>query len=215
MRDFGRTPEPAGGARAADRGLYVVQKHAATRLHYDFRLELDGVLRSWAVPREPSLDPTVKRLAVEVEDHPVEYAKFSGTIPKGQYGAGKVEIWDKGRWRPEGDPRKDLKRGRFHFELEGGRLAGRWILVRMEGPDEDPKKPQWLLMRAREQPGNGKAPRASAGRAAAVATKPKASKAAAAAPKAKAAKAAKKATPRSTRPRAGSAPLPEHVEFQL
>jgi bifunctional non-homologous end joining protein LigD len=152
-RDFGKTPEPAGAAtaKAPARGLYVVQKHAATRLHYDFRLELDGVLRSWAVPREPSLDPAVKRLAVEVEDHPVEYAKFAGTIPRGHYGAGKVEIWDQGRWRPEGDARADLKQGRMHFVLEGGRLAGRWILVRMEGKDEDPKKPQWLLMRAKEQ----------------------------------------------------------------
>ena len=152
-RDFAATPEPAGAAaaRAKSAGLYVVQKHAATRLHYDFRLEMDGVLRSWAVPREPSLDARVRRLAVEVEDHPVEYAKFAGVIPKGHYGAGKVEIWDKGRWRPEGDAHADLTQGRMHFALEGGKLAGRWILVRMEGPDEDPKKPQWLLMRAREQ----------------------------------------------------------------
>jgi bifunctional non-homologous end joining protein LigD len=212
MREFGRTPEPAGGPKAAARGIYVVQKHAATRLHYDFRLELDGTLRSWAVPREPSLDPSVKRLAVEVEDHPIEYAKFAGTIPKGQYGAGKVEIWDKGRWQPEGDPRKDLKRGRLHFALEGGRLAGRWILVRMEGPDEDPKKPQWLLMRAREQATNGKAPRAAtsgkapaSGKAAAIATRTKATKAPKAAPA---------ALPRK-RPAARSAPIPEHVEFQL
>ncbi len=156
MRNFGATPEPAGkpGTKQPAKGIYVVQKHAATRLHYDFRLELDGTLRSWAIPREPSLDAKVKRLAIEVEDHPIEYAKFAGLIPKGQYGAGKVDIWDGGRWTPEGDPRADLKQGRMHFALEGGRLAGRWILVRMEGPDKDPKKPQWLLMRAKEQPGD-------------------------------------------------------------
>jgi bifunctional non-homologous end joining protein LigD len=214
MRDFGRTPEPAGGPRATARGIYVVQKHAATRLHYDFRLELDGVLRSWAVPREPSLDPRVKRLAVEVEDHPIEYARFSGVIPKGQYGAGQVEIWDRGRWRPEGDPRQDLKRGRLHFALEGGRLAGRWTLVRMEGPDEDPKKPQWLLMRARDQ-GSAARP-AAAGKSANGAGPARPARAAKAAKSAKAAKPAKAAKAPPPRRKAGRLnPLPGHVEFQL
>jgi bifunctional non-homologous end joining protein LigD len=197
MRDFGQTPEPAGATtrQPGTQGIYVIQKHAATRLHYDFRLELDGTLKSWAVPREPSFDPRVKRLAVEVEDHPIEYAKFSGTIPKGHYGAGKVEIWDKGRWRPEGDPRADLKKGRLHFALEGGRLAGRWTLVRMEGPDEDPKKPQWLLMRAKQQEETAAVPARKPGAGAGAK---------------KVAKSAKAKTVRGP-----ARPLPEHVEFQL
>jgi len=151
IRHFERTPEPRGGRRARPDTLqFVVQKHAARRLHYDFRLELDGVLKSWAVPKGPSEDPADRRLAVEVEDHPLEYAKFAGEIPKGQYGAGTVEIWDAGTWEPEGDPRAALRAGSLHFRLHGRRLHGRWNLVRMEGRGERADKPQWLLMKSRD-----------------------------------------------------------------
>ncbi|GAB1579223.1 DNA ligase D [Bordetella petrii] len=143
-RDFSSTGEPAGAARARrprDQPLaYVVQRHQARRLHYDFRLELDGVLVSWAVPKGPSRDPEVKRLAVHVEDHPLEYGGFEGDIPKGQYGAGHVDIWDSGTWKPSGDPARGLARGHLRFELEGGRLQGGWVLLRIS-KEED----QWLL----------------------------------------------------------------------
>jgi bifunctional non-homologous end joining protein LigD len=146
-RDFKRTAEPSGKSRAA-RGkklIFVVQKHAARRLHWDFRLEWEGTLRSWAVPKGPSLDPADKRLAVEVEDHPIAYASFEGDIPKGQYGGGHVDIWDEGSWQPVGDFTKGLKKGHLEFELSGGKLSGRWHLVRtrMQG-----KQPNWLLMKA-------------------------------------------------------------------
>ena len=212
MRDFGETPEPAGGRAAATRsaspGIYVVQKHAATRLHYDFRLELDGTLKSWAVTREPTFDARVRRLAIQTEDHPIEYAKFAGTIPKGHYGAGKVEIWDKGRWRPEGDPRADLKRGRLRFALEGGKLAGRWVLVRMEGRDEDPKKPQWLFFRARHQEGESDETNVAPARSS-RAGQGKVAKAV------KLAKVAKAKTAKSAKRKGPGKPLPRHVEFQL
>src|SRR6201997_519856 len=111
-RDFSATTEPCGRENAAEGGFrYVIQKHVASRLHYDFRLELDGTLKSWAVTRGPSLVPGEKRLAVHVEDHPIEYNKFEGTIPKGEYGGGTVMIWDRGHWRPEGDPHKGLAKG--------------------------------------------------------------------------------------------------------
>jgi len=142
-RDFAATPEPGGARPAAARGralAYVVQRHQARRLHYDFRLEIGGVLASWAVPKGPSLDPAVKRLAVHVEDHPLEYGRFEGDIPAGHYGAGHVDIWDSGRWKPQGDPRRGLEQGKLHFELEGGRLAGGWVLVRTGSGDK-----QWLL----------------------------------------------------------------------
>src|SRR5690606_10641549 len=127
------SPEPAGKTNPppAPALRFVVQKHAASRLHYDFRLELDGVLKSWAVPKGPSLDPAERSLAVEVEDHPLEYASFEGTIPKGEYGGGTVMVWDRGVWVPEGDPLKDYKQGKLKFHLEGEKLQGAWTLVRM------------------------------------------------------------------------------------
>src|SRR5881394_1450321 len=119
-RDFRRTPEPQGGrARHKSSYRFVIQKHAARRLHYDFRLELDGTLKSWAVPKGPSLDPREKRLAVHVEDHPIEYGKFEGVIPKGEYGGGTVLLWDRGVWIPEGDLVASYRRGRMEFTLEG------------------------------------------------------------------------------------------------
>src|SRR5437868_14339852 len=119
QRDFKETPEPKGKPKRSRKGsLYVIQKHAASRLHYDFRLELDGVLKSWAVPKGPSLDPGDKRLAVEVEDHPLEYGSFEGKIPKGEYGAGTVVLWDCGSWIPQDDPHRGLAKGRLESELE-------------------------------------------------------------------------------------------------
>ncbi len=149
-RDFGVTPEPAGSPAATGGRQFVVHKHAASRLHYDLRLELDGVLLSWAVPKGPSLDPRDRHLAVRVEDHPLEYGGFEGVIPKGEYGAGTVEIWDRGDWEPEGDPRKGLEKGDLKFMLHGERLKGSWVLVRMKGrPDEDDKN--WLLIKHRDE----------------------------------------------------------------
>src|SRR6266508_5440808 len=150
MRDFGRTPEPAGAKRPTARGhSFVIQKHDARHLHYDFRLELDGVLKSWAVPKGPSLVPGEKRLAVHVEDHPVEYGRFEGVIPEGQYGAGRVKIWDRGVWTPNGDPREGLARGKLSFELRGKKLHGGWALVRMHGRAGRNGKENWLLIKER------------------------------------------------------------------
>lgn len=146
MRDFDRTREPSGRVKRSTSGhAFVIQKHAARRLHYDFRLELDGVLLSWAVPKGPSLSPAEKRLAVQVEDHPVDYGDFEGTIPKGQYGGGSVIVWDRGTWEPIGDPHQGLERGRLDFELDGQKLHGRFLLVRTRR--NDGKKPSWLLMK--------------------------------------------------------------------
>ena len=128
-----RPPSRRAPRRVADSNIFVVQKHDATRLHYDFRLALDGVLKSWAVTRGPSLNPGEKRLAVAVEDHPVEYADFEGTIAKGEYGGGSVIVWDNGTWAPIGDPHRGLKKGHLEFELDGQKLKGRWHLVRMHG----------------------------------------------------------------------------------
>src|SRR5690242_11194482 len=135
MRDFSLTAEPSGAERTGpSKSLrFVIQKHAATRLHYDFRLEWDGAFLSWAVTRGPSRDPAEKRLAVEVEDHPLDYGDFEGTIPKGQYGGGTVMLWDRGFWRPEGDVEKMRARGDLKFELAGEKLKGGWVLVRMRG----------------------------------------------------------------------------------
>jgi len=149
-RDFAKTPEPSGARRGgADGGIYVVQKHAARRLHYDFRLELDGVLKSWAVTKEPSRDPRIKRLAVRVEDHPLAYAYFEGTIPAGHYGAGTVRLWDSGRWTPDGDARMGLRRGALRFHLDGPRLRGMWHLVRMRRRPGQTRE-NWLLIKGRE-----------------------------------------------------------------
>jgi bifunctional non-homologous end joining protein LigD len=136
-RKFGVTPEPRGRKGPAGGYGYVIQKHAASRLHYDLRLELDGVMKSWAVTRGPSLDPEEKRLAVAVEDHPVEYNSFEGTIPEGEYGGGTVMIWDRGTWSPEGDPHKALAKGHLVFALNGEKLHGRWHLVRMRTRERD------------------------------------------------------------------------------
>jgi bifunctional non-homologous end joining protein LigD len=156
-RDFRRTPEPAGARRASARGRsFVVQEHHARQLHYDFRLELDGVLKSWAVPKGPSTVPGDKRLAVHVEDHPVEYGRFKGVIPEGQYGAGTVKIWDRGVWIPEGDPREGLVHGKLAFELRGKRLHGSWALVRMHGRAGRNGKENWLLIRERGGERDGK-----------------------------------------------------------
>jgi len=148
-RDFTVTPEPRGRAAPARGDRYVIQKHAARRLHYDLRLELDGVMKSWAVTRGPSLDPAEKRLAVRVEDHPIEYNKFEGTIPEG-YGAGTVMIWDRGHWHPEGDPHKGLKEGRLTFTLDGEKLKGRWHLVRINRRANERQEP-WLLIKANDE----------------------------------------------------------------
>jgi len=145
-RDFNRTAEPQGASEPAVGNGFVVQKHAATRLHYDFRLELDGVLVSWAVTRGPSLNPDDKRLAVRTEDHPLDYARFEGTIPKGEYGGGTVMLWDNGTWEPipGKDPRKTLPEGHLHFILHGRRMQGEWILFRMK-PRGRQKGENWIL----------------------------------------------------------------------
>src|SRR5512140_3116987 len=144
-RDFGVTPEPRGRvARRKSPALsFVIQKHAASHLHYDFRLELNGVLLSWAVPKGPSFDPHDKRLAMHVEDHPVDYGSFEGVIPEGEYGAGTVVLWDRGTWTPVLDPAKTLEKGELKFELHGEKLKGRWALVKIKG--DDPKA--WLLLK--------------------------------------------------------------------
>ncbi len=149
-RKFGVTSEPRGKVGRRKGNQFVIQKHAARRLHYDLRLELDGVMKSWAVTRGPSLVPGEKRLAVQVEDHPIEYNTFEGTIPEGQYGAGTVMIWDRGSWEPDGDPHKGLAKGSLDFSLQGEKLNGRWHLVRMRGrPGE--KRDNWLLIKARDE----------------------------------------------------------------
>jgi bifunctional non-homologous end joining protein LigD len=148
-RDFARTSEPAGGTLKSAGGMFVVQKHAASRLHYDFRLEHDGVLMSWAVPQGPSLDPNIKRLAVRTENHPLEYGSFEGTIPKGEYGAGAVIIWDTGKVRWLKRPEETLPIGKLEFILAGERLKGEFHMVRMK-PREDERGDNWLLMKSRD-----------------------------------------------------------------
>jgi bifunctional non-homologous end joining protein LigD len=157
-RDFSRTEEPQGGRRKrAAKLAYVIQKHAASHLHFDLRLELDGVMKSWAVPKGPSLDPAVKRLAMQVEDHPIEYNAFEGTIPKGEYGGGTVMIWDRGTYDYGGDDelegeaglREGYRRGDFKFVLHGKRLKGSWVLVRTRRGE--PRRAQWLLIKHRDE----------------------------------------------------------------
>ena len=144
-RDFTKTAEPAGTLAPGNGNSFMVQKHDATRLHWDFRLELDGVLKSWAVTRGPSLDPNEKRLAVRTEDHPLSYATFEGTIPKGEYGGGTVMLWDRGTWSViKGKSPKDLEKGHLHFVLEGERMKGEWLLIRLK-PRGKEKRENWLL----------------------------------------------------------------------
>ena len=153
-RNFKASPEPQGkvsGRKAKASGnSFVIQKHDATRLHYDFRLEMDGVLKSWAVTRGPSFVPGEKRLAVHVEDHPLDYGGFEGMIPKGNYGAGAVLLWDRGTWDPIGDPHKGYKKGHMEFELKGEKLEGRWHLIRM-APRPGEKRENWLLVKGEDE----------------------------------------------------------------
>jgi bifunctional non-homologous end joining protein LigD len=156
-RNFTRTGEPKGGrARRTKQLAFVIQKHAASSLHYDLRLELDGVMKSWAVPKGPSLDPSVKRLAMQVEDHPIEYNAFEGIIPAGEYGGGTVMIWDRGVYQYGGDAadpleglRRGYEKGDFKFLLRGDRLRGSWVLVRTRRGD--PRRQQWLLIKHRDE----------------------------------------------------------------
>ncbi|MGZ9159383.1 MAG: DNA polymerase ligase N-terminal domain-containing protein, partial [Nitrospira sp.] len=149
-RNFTKTPEPRGKPiPTTGRLQFVIQKHAASRLHYDFRLELDGTLKSWAVPKGPSLDPGQKRLAVHVEDHPLDYAGFEGIIPAKQYGGGTVLLCDRGYWEPTGDPGSSYRRGRLKFTLHGEKLHGIWNLVRMGGRQEAGKE-NWLLIKEKD-----------------------------------------------------------------
>lgn len=159
-RDFRKSPEPAGAKRRQPRRTlhFVVQKHAASHLHFDFRLELDGVMKSWAIPKGPSLDPAVKRLAIEVEDHPIEYNTFEGTIPEGEYGAGTVMLWDRGTYTAadaSGDPvealRRDYEQGELKFLLRGKRLHGTWALVRTRRAGSRGARTQWLLMKLHDE----------------------------------------------------------------
>lgn len=151
-RDFEITAEPRGEVIKSSETLsFFIQRHHASRLHYDFRLELDGTLKSWAVPKGPSLDPSDKRLAVHVEDHPLTYGSFEGSIPKGQYGAGDVVLWDKGVWIPLGNPEDEYKKGNLKFELLGEKLSGKWALVRMKKKsDDDDKQDNWLLIKEKD-----------------------------------------------------------------
>lgn len=150
-RDFKQTREPKGRIERGDKHRFVIQRHDATRLHYDLRLEFGGVYKSWAVTKTPSLDPGVRRLAVEVEDHPIEYGTFEGTIPEGQYGGGTVQLWDRGIWRPQTDAAaRDLEKGHLKFVMDGERIKGKWALIRMRDDTHRPGKKvhhNWLLIK--------------------------------------------------------------------
>lgn len=156
MRDFSRTPEPSGKAKTSRRGglpFFVIQKHDASHLHYDFRLEIDGVLKSWAVPKGPSYDPGTKRLAMMTEDHPMEYGSFEGVIPAGNYGGGNVIIWDHGEWEyiePGDDPAEGLKKGKLTFRLQGKKMFGEWALVKIRGRSNS-KGNEWLLLKHKDE----------------------------------------------------------------
>ena len=158
-RDFSKTKEPKGRRLKGKGDSFVVQKHDASRLHWDFRLELDGVLKSWAVPKGPSLDPGDNRLAMRTEDHPLDYGSFEGTIPAGEYGGGTVMLWDHGRWipHPDKDPRKTLEEGHLHFTLEGERMKGEWVMFRLK-PKPGEKAEPWMLKKVSDDfanPENG------------------------------------------------------------
>ena len=160
MRDFGDTPEPAGRTKQLAKGpIFVIQKHQASHLHYDFRLEMEGVLKSWAVPKGPSYDPGVRRLAMMTEDHPYDYAAFEGVIPEGNYGAGNVIIWDEGRWEfiePGDDPVAALKSGKLTFRMYGKKMFGEWALVKIRGKGSSDKGNEWLLLKHRDEFANEK-----------------------------------------------------------
>jgi bifunctional non-homologous end joining protein LigD len=158
-RDFSKTPEPRGRVATKAGRSFVIQKHAASRLHYDFRIEMEGVMRSWAVPKGPTLDPGEKRLAVHVEDHPLEYSGFEGTIPKGEYGGGTVIVWDRGTWEPEGDPVAAYRKGKLTFKLHGEKLSGTWTLFRLGGraADGDDARSWMLVKRSDDEAAEGKA----------------------------------------------------------
>jgi bifunctional non-homologous end joining protein LigD len=214
-RDFKATAEPRGAVAPARGSLYVIQKHAARRLHYDLRLELDGVLKSWAVTRGPSLVPGEKRLAVEVEDHPLDYAGFEGDIPKGQYGGGSVIVWDRGAWQPIGDARKGLAKGHLEFSVEGEKLAGRWHLVRIAGRRGETRV-NWLLIKGEDAAARGpgdpdileeRPESVLSGRRLAIDSAPASARPARATPTPKAPKAAssRAAPARATPPKAGRA----------
>jgi bifunctional non-homologous end joining protein LigD len=154
-RSFDQTPEPRGGGKgrrkAARALIYAIQKHMASHLHYDLRLGWDGVLLSWAIPKGPSTDPTVKRLATQTEDHPVEYADFEGIIPAGEYGGGTVMLWDEGSWVPDDpDVSESLQKGEIKFTLEGEKLRGSWVLVHTRGMRGDSRQRSWLLIKHRD-----------------------------------------------------------------
>lgn len=160
MRDFNDTPEPASGRpRKGARPIFVIQKHRASHLHYDFRLEMEGVLKSWAVPKGPSYDPSVRRLAMQTEDHPYDYASFEGIIPEGNYGAGNVIIWDEGTWEflePGDDPVAAMKEGKLAFRLFGRKMFGEWALVKIRGRQKSERGNEWLLLKHRDEFANAK-----------------------------------------------------------
>jgi len=150
-RRFDQTPEPKGKVERGEQHHFVVQKHHASRLHYDFRLEMDGVLKSWAVPKGPSLNPGDKRLAMQVEDHPVSYFHFEGKIPEGNYGAGTVMVWDTGTWEPLGDPHEMLQKGDLKFRLHGEKLKGEFVLAKMRSRRPGSKGTEWLLIKKKDE----------------------------------------------------------------
>src|SRR5205823_8208557 len=150
-RRFAETPEPPPKVGKRDQHRFVVQKHRASHLHFDFRLEMEGVLKSWAVPKGPSLDPADKRLAMMVEDHPVSYFDFEGIIPPGNYGAGTVQVWDVGTWEPLGDPHAMLEKGDLKFRLNGKKLKGEFVLARMRSRRPGSKGTEWLLIKKRDE----------------------------------------------------------------